>query len=236
MAQYKISQSPGTKKPKIKSFWIPQAQKKTLNKKVVISSISVAAVALIIGAVAATIHFRDKTIYLHGAPPPIGKSVNEDPKTSNNVYTVSAVTFKAVTTAINAKDASLLGSYYASQVHIIITGSLVNETVGANNAGSDVNNGLAGFKGPFNFHVPASELAGWQAGPYGQFFDGIDVVGISSDGEVVSIGFNTSGQVDTVFIAPADTLDAPSSGGGSPGSSQTETSPSQQITSENSTD
>jgi hypothetical protein len=236
MAQYKISQSPGTKKPKIKSFWIPQAQEKTLNKKVVITSVSVASVALIVGAVAATIHFRDKPIYLHGAPPPIGKSVKEGPKSSNNVYTVSAVTFKAVTSAINTKNASLLGSYYASQVHIIITGSLVNETVNANNAGSIVTNGLSGFQAPWNFHVPANELAGWQSGPYGQFFDGIDVVGISGDGEVVSIGFNTSGQVDTVFIAPADTLDPPSGSSGSSGPSQTETSPSQQITSENSTD
>jgi hypothetical protein len=108
-----------------------------------------------------------------------------------------------------------LGSYFASQVHVIIPNSSINEVVGSNNASSIIDNGLIGSASPWNFHVPVSELSQWQSGPYGQYFTGIDVVGISSNGDVISIGFNNNGQIDSVFIAPVSSLGAAGSDTGS---------------------
>jgi cytoskeletal protein RodZ len=222
MDKYKISQTPGKSKPlNLKTFWAPKQQRKTLRRKTIITSIVVALIIIIVGVVFAAIHLKNKAAPKAG-PLPHDTSQKVPAKGSNSIYTISPATFKAVTSAITAKNLSLVGSYYASEVHVTIVNSSINEVLSSANASNIINAGLSGSTNPWDFHVPASELSQWQSGPYGQYFDGIDIVGISSNGDVISIGFNNSGQIDSVFIAPVDVLD---SSGSSTGSNATTTPP-----------
>lgn len=224
MAEYKISQTPNKPptNPKLKGFWAPTVQQKKLRKKTLIIGLSVAGGIILLGIIVAGIKLHNDNSLEHN-PPPVIHGGTKAEKTTGSVYAVTAAAFKAVTDAVNAKDATMLNSYYASQVHIVIVNSLISETVDGSKAGDIINGGLTSADTPWDFHVPADELAGWQMGPYGQYFTGIDVVGISADGDVISIGFDTDGNIDSVFIAPSDILDAPTTPDS--GSSDTTTTP-----------
>jgi len=226
MDKYKISQTPTKLSPKIiKNFWVSKGQRKTLNKKTIITSVIVAVIIIIAGIGFAILRLKNKPATPSGALPVHGATVKETTPPSR-IYTVPPATFNAVTNAVTNKNASLLGAYFASQVHVIIPGSFINEVISSNDAANLINNGLAGAASPWNFHVPASELSQWQSGPDGQYFNGIDIVGISSNGDVISIGFNNTGQIDSVFIAPVSSL---GSSGSTSGSATTTPSPSTQT-------
>ncbi len=209
MADYKISQNTKEPLPKsIKNFWAPSRQQKVLQKRTVVISIIVSVIIIAVGAVFATIKLRGQSnptnnqpIYLHGTH----QSVNNQ---NQSFYAIDANTFNNVSNAISSKNAALLKNYYAAQVHVIIVNSLTNEIIGNDKVADVIANAISGAQSPWNFHVPPSELSGWQAGPYGQYFDGIDEVGVSTDGTVISVGFNTDGQIDSVLIAPSGDLDS----------------------------
>ena len=82
----------------------------------------------------------------------------------------------------------------------------MNETVSCKQAASLIDNAIQNAKNPWNFHLPESDISAWQTGPYGQALSGTDIVGESSNGEVISIGFNNGGQVITVIVVPVGLL------------------------------
>jgi len=229
MEHYKISQT-AKKIPvpaKLKSFWVSKGQKKTLSPRAIFGTIGVAVVVIGIG-VAVVLLFKNRAPVHKSSS--IGLPASNSPK--NPLYTVSQPTFVNVTNGVTAKNLTILGSNCASQVQVVIVNSHINETVSCSTAESLVNNALDGAVNPWNFHVMASEIASWQNGPYGQAFDGNDVIGESANGEVISIQFNTSGQITSVTLAPSNSLPGtPSNSSGSSSSSGgTTTNPSQTPT------
>lgn len=137
--------------------------------------------------------------------------------TSNSATTkpIPVATFNGVTAAIDGHKAADLGHYYAAQVHIVIPGKGVNQTLGANQAAALINSLLNGAQNPWNWHLPAGQIATWQQGPDGQYFQGNVIIGESGDGTVVSIGVDGSGNITSVFITNSDDLAGDGSGGGS---------------------
>jgi hypothetical protein len=133
-------------------------------------------------------------------------------QTTGTTFSIPKKAYQAVTTAISSKDTSILSGTYAKNVHLIIKQNDVNAIV----AGSDVNALISGIingiTGSCNWQISTSLLSQWQNGPYGQYFSGNDLVGLCNDGTVISIVFDSGGQIVTVFIAPETSLVTPSSG------------------------
>jgi hypothetical protein len=238
MAEYKISQKNNVSKPgALKNFWTPQRQQQVLRKKTVVTTIILVGTVVVLGGILAAMKIRSNApIYLHSTAPIVQGLQLKQSTAKHNIYAIDPSTFNSVTSAITNKNTTVLNSLYASQVHIIIFGTLTNEILDNSKVAAVIANSISDAQSPWNFHVPASELAGWQTGPDGQYFDGIDEVGISSNGIVISIGFNTDGQIDTVFVAPSDVLDATTS----PTETNTNTPPNEEtplpITSVNAAD
>lgn len=243
MEHYKISQSPTKKapKPKIKDFWVSKGQKKTLSKKTVFGTIGGALVVIGVGTVFAVLHIRGQVTPIHTSIEPLGSNSAPSKGASGPVYAVSQQAFSDASNAVTSNKIEILNSSCALEVRVVIVSSNVNELLPCSSASSLIDNALSKGDDPWNFRIPSSELAYWQTGPYGQYFDGVSVVGESANGEVVSIGYNTSGEIISITIAPSTSLAPPpsnssnnNSSSGDDNSSPTEGTPT--PTSQNATD
>jgi hypothetical protein len=211
MDKYKISQTPEKNKGlDPKKFWVPEAQRKRIKKQTIVRNVIIATFIIVLGVGVASLKLRNKPIPHSQAPNQPNTTVAESAN-SSSIYSVPAKTFSDVTQAIIADDPSLLGKYFASLVRVDIPGSSVNEIVSGDDVSSIISGGLNGATNPWNFHLPESDISDWQTGPYGQYFDGIDIVGESSNGDVISIGLSNNGQINSILIVPITVLD-PGSG------------------------
>ncbi len=226
MDQYKISQNPGSnkkgpKKQPPNNKLRNRSASRLLSPQLVIGGIIGATLLVAVGVFAAT-HFADK-LPIPGAKTTTKKS---GAKTSDGAITGDA--FNDVTNAITNKKPGDLKAYYAKTVHVVIPGQTINQNVDGSKVESLIGDILNGAQNPWDWHPSPSQLAAWQQGPYGQYFEGDVIVGISDDGIVVVITFDDSGQIVTIFIAPVGDLTtptAPTGGGGTtptdPGSDST---------------
>lgn len=207
MDKYKISQTPEKDKAlDLKKFWVPDDQRKRIKKQTIVRNIIIAVFIIVLGVGAATLKLRSKPTAHSQAPTQPNTTVAES-NSPSTIYGVPAKTFTDVTQAITADDPSLLGKYFASLVRIDIPNSSVDEVVSGDDVSSIISGGLNGATNPWDFHVPESDISEWQTGPYSQYFDGIDIVGESSNGDVISIGLSDTGQINSVLIIPITTLD-----------------------------
>lgn len=242
MDQYKISQTPGGKRPVKKKGSRPPKRKfkRTLDPQMIMA-VAASVLALIFVGVAVA-HFAGK----RDDPTVTGSSGATTKKGTGSGSTgiVPGEAFGAVTEGIGNKQPGALNKYYAKTVHVVIPKRKVNQNVAGKSVEALISDLLNGATNPWNWHVPASDLAAWQNGPNGQYFTGNVIVGISQDGTVISVGFNSNGEITTVFIAPVGDLTTPTSGTGSggtgtgPGGSSTSpTSPdSTPVTNQNDSD
>lgn len=213
MDQYKISQNPDgpeDKPPEVhkashsgRRYHQPRHRNVTLSPQLIIGA--VVAAILLFAAGAAWAH------WLSGSNKPAtgssGSSQSSASVRGTGVSTgVTAATFTAVTNAVANKDTSALSSHYAKQVHVRIVASSIDKTLNANEVNALINDPLSGALDPWNWHVSSQQISIWQAGPDGQYFTGNDLIGISSNGDVISIGFDDNGQIDSIFIAPVSDL------------------------------
>jgi hypothetical protein len=231
MEQYKISQNPGGpsspapvnsgKKPakapkppkrgKRKTYVPKQRQTRSLDPQLVLGG-AVVALLLIFAGVAWAAHLsKSKAPAVNGGAAATKKTAGGSGKV------IPGETYNAVTSAIGDKKPNALNKYYAKSVHVFIRGHNINQTVTGSQAGALVNDYINGAQTPWNWHVSASDLSAWQTGPYGQYFTGNDIVGISNDGLVISITIDDNGQITGIFIAPVGDLTTPGSGGSTSG-------------------
>ena len=213
MAEYKISQKPEKPaRPSIKSFWIPKLQAKKLNRKTATITLAVAGVAIVVGAVFAAIKLTSQKPTTPRSTLPLISSTTKPGSAANQTaHAVPAAAYQALKTAVATKNASLLNAFFAAKVRIVIIDSNINEVVDAAEAAALINDGLGAAQNPWNFNVTRDQLIGWQNGPYGQYFSGTVAVGISANGDVISVGFDNNGQINSVFVAPSNVLDNTSS-------------------------
>ncbi len=199
MEQYKISQKPtggqSNKTNNHKPVVPKHRQTKSLDPRLVVGGV-VIAVLLIAGGIFFALRFNKKTPQIH-------------PATHTKERTTQPVpgpTFTSVTSAVNNKQPGALNAYYAHNVHVIIKGRTIDQTVNASQVEGLIGSFINGAETPWDWHVSATQIALWQNGPYGDYFNGSVIVGMSQDGLVISIGIDENGQIATVFIAPASEL------------------------------
>ncbi len=213
MDEYKISQTPGTKKsapstkgkkaPKRKGSKAPKARNtKALNPQLVMGAVVVALVLVLAGVAWAHFVAKDDT------PTGTTASVKDGGKAGSKGI-VPGEAFKTVTNAISDKNPSSLNKYYAKEVKVVIRKKGINQMVSGKSVEALIKDVLNSAQTPWDWHVSTSQLSAWQQGPYGQYFTGNVIVGISNDGTVVSIELNDDGEIITVFIAPVGDLTTP---------------------------
>ncbi|MEO8785189.1 MAG: hypothetical protein ABI221_02695 [Candidatus Saccharimonadales bacterium] len=204
MADYKISQTPdGSKRASPKRRKVAKrASSRSFNPQLVMGGI-VLVLILVFGGLAWAHFFVAKPQLASGST--TAKPIHKP---------VSAATRSAVTGAIASQQAGNLSAYYGAQVHVVMTKQGINRTLSGAQVSQLINNPLNGAQSPWNWHLPPGDIAAWQTGPYGQYFDGNVIVGQSNDGTVVSVTVDDNGQITTIFVAPVGDLTPPSSGGG----------------------
>jgi hypothetical protein len=202
MDRYKISQSNIKQQlgRPIKSVRSSSNRIKSINSKQALALIGGALVLIAIGILIGIIFFGSTH---KSSQTESGSSLTAASKTNS---AISASAYNALTTGVANKNLSILGSYCAPKVHVEIVSSGYNETIGCKQAASLVDSALQNAQNPWNFHLPESDISVWQTGPYGQELSGTNIVGESSNGEIISIGFNNSGQVTTVIVVPVGLL------------------------------
>ncbi|MDQ5972778.1 MAG: hypothetical protein QG553_937 [Patescibacteria group bacterium] len=222
MDQYKISQTPGSKKkPVKKTAKVPKRrQTKSLSPQLVLGGVVVTMV-LILGGVVWARYFNKGG----DSPAKSGNAANVKSGGGAAAAAVPEATFNDVTTAINNNKPSDLKKYYAKTVKVIILKTNINQSVTAAQVENLISNPLNSAQTPWNWHPAVEDLAAWQSGPYGQYFGDNTIVGISPDGTVISIHIDDNGQIDTIFVAPVGDLTGPTT----PGSTDT-TTPSDNTT------
>lgn len=108
--------------------------------------------------------------------------------------------------AIETQNTAALEGYMAASVTVVIAAS---EKGGAETAAQAVKDldYLNSGTSPWDFKLPDATLTSFRSGFYGKYF-GADatIVGQSANKYVVSFGVNTSGKIDTVFMAASADL------------------------------
>ena len=214
MDEYKISQTPGNKKSapstkgkkttKRKASKAPKARNtKSLSPQYVMGGIVVALVLILAGV--AWAHFIAKSDTSTSGS---AASVKDGGKAGSKGI-VPGEAFNTVTNAISDKNPSSLNKYYAKNVKVVIRKKGINQTVSGKSVEALIKDVLNSAQTPWDWHVSTAQLSAWQQGPYGQYFTGNVIVGISNDGTVVSIELNNDGEIITVFIAPVGDLTTP---------------------------
>jgi hypothetical protein len=225
MDKYSISQSPDdlktpiTKRGKEGSKVQAAKDAKTISPQLVIGGLVISLI-LVLAGIALVYQLSKKG----DESTESGKSTNIVPSSAAKGV-ITTASFNDVTGAIGNKNFSALKSQYAKQVRIIIPRSATRKTVGSNDVEGLIGNPLNTAQTPWDWHVTSSQLAAWQQGPYGQYFSGNVIIGISADGTVISIGFDSNGQINSIFIAPVADLIAPPPAAGSGNSGGSSTTP-----------
>jgi uncharacterized membrane protein YgcG len=221
MDQYKISQNPGSgpkksvkHKAKSKIKAPKRRDTKSISPQLVMTAVVVVLI-MILGGISWAHFFANKVDNTGDKAKQASAKAGNKPGSGG---VIPGPAFTNVTGAIGNKDVAVLRQYYAKKVHIVVVKKGVNQTVGAGQVEGIVSNPLNGAVTPWDWHVPAGTISSWQTGPYGQYFTGNVIIGLSSDGTVVSIHFDGNGQIDGIFVAPVGDLTTPSGGGGTGGS------------------
>ena len=140
-------------------------------------------------------------------------SVKESVKTSANptpTPTTKVVISKAllenVPAAINTMNTAALEGYMAPTVNVILAAS---EGIGPQTPVQAVKalDYLNSATEPWNFNLPSSTLSIYKNNQYyGKYFGNNTIVGKSANGYVVAFGVNSSGKIDTIFMAVSEDL------------------------------
>lgn len=215
MENYRISQNPGSAKPPrpAKGGRSRRSATKSLSPGLILGGILVALV-LILGGFFWVRFLSRQPAATNGGTATTTGTVGKGLKTADK-GTIPEKTYNAVTAAIGNKKPSNLKAFYAASVKVVIPKKSINQTVEGSDVDGLVSNPLIDAVSPWDWHVSAQDLAAWQNGPYGQYFVGNVLVGVSADGTVISIGFDSNGQIVTIFIAPVSEV----TGSGTSGSS-----------------
>lgn len=125
----------------------------------------------------------------------------------SNDSNVANTTKSALQAIIEAKKYQDLLNSLSENVTVVVAGSSTSQQTRQQAIASlgFLNNAT----GQWNWNLTASQLQQLQQGANAQYFGGNAVVGISSDGYVVSLVINDAGQVTTVFMSPTTQDAAP---------------------------
>jgi len=119
---------------------------------------------------------------------------------------ISQALLENVPAAINTMNTAALEGYMAPSVNVILAAS---EGIGPQTPAQAVKalDYLNSATDPWNFSLPAATLTTYKNNQYyGKYFGDNTIVGKSANGYVVAFGINSSGKIDTVFMAVSEDL------------------------------
>ena len=129
----------------------------------------------------------------------IQAELDELKATKASTVTVNATTIKNVEAALTSGNYAALEQYMTNPVKVVIaaSGGVSDKTpaeavasMSYVDAGTD----------PWTTSIVAATLTAWRSGPYKQYFATTSVVAKSANNYVVSVGFNSAGKIDTLFM------------------------------------
>ena len=94
----------------------------------------------------------------------------------------------------------------ASAVNVVFAASEKGGEVTPAQAVTDLEYVNSGATAPWDFNLSDTTLAGYKAGFYVQYFEGVVYVGKSDNNYVVSFGFDTCGKINRIFVSAAEDL------------------------------
>ncbi len=112
--------------------------------------------------------------------------------------------------AIETQDLETLSGKFASSVKIVILTkkTKTTRTVSGTEALALITL-INNAQNPWNWNLPADQLAAWANGPYGEFFgagNNVNLVGLAANGFVVSLIINEQGQIIAILITTDSNL------------------------------
>ncbi|MEK7059241.1 MAG: hypothetical protein AAB971_00580 [Patescibacteria group bacterium] len=144
-----------------------------------------------------------KTASSEAAKSPSKKATPKSAATDK--VTISAALKENTAAAIESGNTAALEGYMADSVTVVIAAS---EKGGAESAAEAVQDlaYLSSGTSPWDFNLAATTLTSYKNGFYGKYFGDSTIVGQSANKYVVSFGVNSSGKIDTVFMAASSDL------------------------------
>ncbi|HSE60869.1 MAG TPA: hypothetical protein VLA88_01085 [Candidatus Saccharimonadales bacterium] len=122
------------------------------------------------------------------------------PKTAQCANAATQMLAQNIADAISSKNTAALQGYMANSVRVVIAASEKGGDESPADAVKSLEYTQTGLA-PWNFSLPSTEIAGYKAGSYKQYFPDNAYVGRSKDNMVVSFGFDCNGKINMVFMA-----------------------------------
>ena len=113
---------------------------------------------------------------------------------------------ESIKSSITSSNLSALLGYMNSSVALALADKSSSEVVTAAQALSDISAFTADATLPWNFSVIASTLNTYKQGSFGKYFVSTSTVGKSANNKVVSISYDCSGKIDTIFMSSKESL------------------------------
>lgn len=107
--------------------------------------------------------------------------------------------------AISSKNTAALKGYMADKVNVVFAASEKGGEVSQDQAVTDLNY-LNSATAPWDFNLSAATLNSYKDGDYAQYFNGVTYVGKSSDGYVISFGFDACAKINRIFVSVSSDL------------------------------
>lgn len=107
--------------------------------------------------------------------------------------------------ALNSKRTDLFASYVAETTHFTLAASEKDD----DESPDQIVASLAitqDARSPWNFAIDDGILDNYRAGPYGSHFKDASYVGKSVSGMIISFNFNCQGVIESIFVAPDESL------------------------------
>lgn len=134
------------------------------------------------------------------------KAKNEDTNTDSKPTESTASAVENIHDAVTSRNYAALGSRMTSQVEVAIAATEFGGTKTIAQAIESMNY-LNSATGEWSFSIPMSVLTDWHSGYYASYLptDG-GVIGLSSDGYVVTFTLNSENKITRIFMALEDVL------------------------------
>lgn len=129
-----------------------------------------------------------------------------DDTTDDTTTGPSQETLDNVEAAFNSKNLAALEGYMAKKVTVTIAASECCGSLSASDATSEINTQLGSATTPWDFDLDEATISKYQSGDYAQYFPEGATVGQSKNNYVVSITFDDSGDIESVFITGDSSL------------------------------
>jgi cytoskeletal protein RodZ len=107
--------------------------------------------------------------------------------------------------ALDSQNTAAFATYTSNPVKFVIAGSEKGDNETPDQAAMSLDY-THSATGPWNFNLPATTIAHYDAGFYTDYFDSNTYVGKAASGMVAAFDFDCNGKINQIFLAASDDL------------------------------